>query len=139
MAFEFSTDGFLPYDTFDYIYKERKLPEFGEVASPYDRILSSWKFFLANGESQMPFGFEALSYDDSDWDIINVPSTWQTEGYGLPQNLLYNYPAELEKITKRGEDSISDKYLMKSTSESHDEIGIYRTSVGFTPQDLALS
>lgn len=136
MAFEFSTDGFLPYDTFDYIYKERKLPEFGEVASPYDRILSSWKFFLANGESQMPFGFEALSFDDSDWDIINVPSTWQTEGYGLPQNLLYNYPAELEKITKRGEDSISDKYLMKSTNESHDEIGIYRTTVVFTPQDL---
>ena len=83
MAFEFSTDGFLPYDTFDYIYKERKLPEFGEVASPYDRILSSWKFFLAQGESQVPFGFEALSFDDSDWDIINVPSTWQTEGGDL--------------------------------------------------------
>ena len=136
MGFEFSTDGFLPYDTFDYIYKERKLPEFGEVASPYDRILSSWKFFLAQGESQVPFGFEALSFDDSDWDIINVPSTWQTEGYGLPQNLLYNYPVELEKITKRGEDSISDKYLMKSTNEDNDEIGIYRTSIVFTPQDL---
>lgn len=136
MGFEFSTDGFLPYDSFDYIYKERKLPEFGDVVSPYDRILSSWKFFLADGESQMPFGFESLSFDDSDWDIINVPSTWQTEGYGLPQNLLYNYPVELEKITRRGEDSISDKYIMKSVNEHSDEIGIYRTSVVFTPQDL---
>ncbi len=136
MDFEFSTDGFLPYDSFDYIYKERKLPEFGEAVSPYSRTLSSWKFFLADGESNMPFGFESSSFDDSDWDIINVPSTWQTEGYGLPQNLLYNYPQELEKITKRGEDSISDKYIMKSTSEENDEIGIYRTTVVFTPGDI---
>ncbi len=136
MDFEFSTDGFLPYDSFDYIYKDRKLPEFGEAVSPYSRTLSSWKFFLASDESQMPFGFESLSFDDSDWDIINVPSTWQTEGYGLPQNLLYNYPQELEKITKRGEDSISDKYIMKSTNESNDEVGIYRTTVVFTPEDI---
>ena len=136
MDFEFSTDGFLPYDSFEYIYKDRKLPEFGDVVSPYERVLSSWKFFLAEDESQMPFGFESSSFDDSDWDIINVPSTWQTEGYGLPQNLLYNYPVELEKLSKRGEDSISDKYILKSNSAENDEVGIYRTSVVFTPQDI---
>ena len=136
MDFEFSTDGFLPYDSFDYIYKDRKLPEFGEAVSPYVRVLSSWKFFVAQGESEVPFGFESSSFDDSDWDIINVPSTWQTEGYGLPQNLLYNYPQELEKISKRGEESISDKYIIKSTNEDRDEIGLYRTTVVFTPQDI---
>ena len=31
---------------------------------------------------------------------------------------------------------ISDKYIMKSVNEHSDEIGIYRTSVVFTPQDL---
>jgi beta-galactosidase/beta-glucuronidase len=136
MDFEFSTDGFLPYDSFDYIYKDRKLPEFGNVESPYVRTLSSWKFFVAQGEGQVPFGFESSSFDDSDWDIINVPSTWQTEGYGMPQNLLYNYPGELEKISKRGEESISDKYIIKSTNEDQDEIGLYRTTVVFTPQDI---
>ncbi len=136
MDFEFSTDGFLPYDSFDYIYKDRKLPEFGDPACPYARQISSWKFFLAQGESKIPFGFEAPLFDDSDWDIINAPSTWQTEGYGLPQNLLYNYPDELMKLTKRGEDSISDKYIMKSTGEESDEVGIYRTTVIFTPEDI---
>ena len=136
MDFEFSTDGFLPYDSFDYIYKDRTLPEFGDAVSPYERILSSWKFFLASDSEHVPFGFESASFDDSDWDIINVPSTWQTEGYGLPQNLLYNYPAELEKIAKRGEDSISDKYILKSNNDENDEVGIYRTTVIFTPQDI---
>ena len=136
MDFEFSTDGFLPYDSFDYIYKDRTLPEFGDAVSPYERILSSWKFFVASDSEHVPFGFESASFDDSDWDIINVPSTWQTEGYGLPQNLLYNYPAELEKIAKRGEDSISDKYILKSNNDENDEVGIYRTTVIFTPQDI---
>ena len=136
MDFEFSTDGFLPYDSFDYIYKDRKLPEFGEAPSPYVRLISSWKFFHIDGEGQAPFGFEAASFDDSDWDIINVPSTWQTEGYGLPQNLLYNYPVELEKLSKRGEESISDKFIIKSFDDHQDEVGIYRTTVIFTPADI---
>ncbi|MBR1796927.1 MAG: hypothetical protein IJ757_02800 [Clostridiales bacterium] len=136
MDFEFSTDGFLPYDSFDYIYKDRKLPEFGDAVSPYVRTLSSFKFFLAQTEGQIPFGVEADSFDDSDWDIVNVPSTWQTEGYGLPQNLLYNYPSELEKLSKRGEESISDKFILKSVGEESDEVGIYRTTVVFTPQDI---
>lgn len=136
MDFEFSTDGFLPYDSFEYIYKDRKLPEFGDAVSPYEHLISSWKFFHADGEGQIPFGFESASFDDSDWDIINVPSTWQTEGYGLPQNLLYNYPVELEKLSKRGEDSISDKYILKSNNEESDEVGIYRATVVFAPQDI---
>jgi hypothetical protein len=136
MDFEFANDGFLPYESFDYIYKDRKLPEFGDVKSPYVRELSTWKFFLANGEGEVPFGFESASFDDSDWDLINAPSTWQTEGYGLPNNLLYNYPEELEKITKRGEESISDKFLVHSTNADSDELGIYRTSVVFSPEDI---
>jgi len=136
MDFEYSTDGFLPYDSFEYLYKDRQLPEFGEVDSPYSFTLSAFKFFLADGESEVPFGFESSSFDDSDWDIINVPSTWQTEGYGLPQNLLYNYPEQLDKITKRGEESMSDKYLLRSADESSDEIGIYRAGIVFTPENI---
>lgn len=136
MDFEYANDGFLPYESFDYIYKDRKLPEFGAVESPFLRQIQTWKFFLANGEGEVPFGFESASFDDSDWDLINVPSTWQTEGYGLPQNLLYNYPEELEKVAKRGEESISDKYIVHSSSADSDELGIYRASVVFSPEDI---
>ena len=82
MDFEFANDGFLPYESFDYIYKDRKLPEFGDVKSPYVRELSTWKFFLANGEGEVPFGFESASFDDSDWDFpitfsITTPRNWR--------------------------------------------------------------
>ncbi len=136
MDFEYSNGSFYPYKSFDSIFADRKLPEFGNVETPYVREISTWRFFLANGESEIPFGFEAQSFDDEDWDIMNVPSTWQMEGYGLPQNLLYNYPEELQRISKRGEESISDKYLLTSNNSFADEIGIYRCSVVFTPEDI---
>lgn len=136
MNLEYSNGNFQPYKSFDSIFENRILPEFGNVESPFVREISTWRFMLADGESQIPFGFEAQSFDDEDWDIMNVPSTWQMEGYGLPQNLLYNYPEELQRISKRGEETISDKYLLTSNNSASDEIGIYRASVVFTPEDI---
>ena len=136
MEFTYSNDGFLPYDSFDYIYNDRVMPEFGKVVSPYHRPLTTWKFYLAHGETEIPFGATLLSFDDTEWDIVNCPSTWQTDGYGLPQNLLYEYPERLIDNASRHEETISDKYVKNSTNSQEDETGIYRTTVVFSPQDL---
>lgn len=136
MELKYSNDGFWPYESFDYIYGNRTLPEFGQVSSPYCKVLTTWKFFCAKNESEIPFGFEGPSFDDTDWDIQNVPSTWQTEGYGLPQNLLYDYPALLEKGKNSKEESLNDKLLLHSTSSENDAVGIYRTSLIFEPSDI---
>ena len=136
MEFEYNVDGFFPYDSFENIYSERVFPEFGLVKSPYVRELNSWRFMMAQRQGEVPFGVESASFDDSDWDIINTPSTMQTEGYGLPQNLLYNYPEELERNAKRNEESISDKYVLHSSVDDNDEVGIYRTNVVFAPDDI---
>ena len=136
MEFTYSNDGFLPYDSFDYIYNDRVMPEFGKVASPYLRPLTTWRFYHANGVTEIPFGVELRSFDDTEWDIVNCPSTWQTEGYGLPQNLLYEYPERLNENTARHEDTISDKYVRNSTNSDSDETGIYRTTVIFSAQEL---
>ena len=136
MEFTYSNDGFLPYDSFDYIYNDRVMPEFGKVASPYLRPLTTWRFYHANGVTEIPFGVELRSFDDTEWDIVNCPSTWQTEGYGLPQNLLYEYPERLNDNTARHEDTISDKYVRNSTNSDSDETGIYRTTVIFSAQEL---
>ena len=112
------------------------MPEFGKVASPYLRPLTTWKFYLAHGVTEIPFGVELRSFDDTEWDIVNVPSTWQTDGYGLPQNLLYEYPERLNDNTARHEDTISDKFVRTSTNSDSDETGIYRTTVVFSPQEL---
>ena len=112
------------------------MPEFGKVASPYLKTLTTWKFYLANGQSEVPFGVMNTSYDDSEWALVNCPSTWQTEGFGLPQNLIYDYPIRLAENAARREESISDKYIMKSTGNDDDEVGIYRTTVVFTPEEI---
>ncbi|SCW26353.1 Glycosyl hydrolases family 2, TIM barrel domain [Ruminococcaceae bacterium YRB3002] len=131
-----SNEGFWPYESFDYIFADKEQPEFGRVKSPFVRNLATWRFMLAPSEQEMPFGFESPSFDDSDWDLINCPSTWQTEGYGLPSYLLYNYPETLEQDSERRIESISDKYLLKSTDGDDDEIGIYRTSLVFKAEDI---
>lgn len=136
MEFTYSNDGFLPYSSFDYIFSEREMPEFGKVASPFMKPLTTWKFYLANGQSEIPFGVMNTSFDDSDWPLVNCPSTWQTEGFGLPQNLIYDYPLKLAQDTQRKEETISDKFVLKSTGNEDDEVGIYRTTVVFKPQDI---
>ena len=136
MEFTYSNDGFLPYDSFDYIFSEREMPEFGKVASPYMKALNTWKFYLANGQSEVPFGVMNTSYDDSEWSLINCPSTWQTEGFGLPQNLIYDYPIRLAENAARKEETISDKYVLKSVGSDDDEVGIYRTTVVFKPNEI---
>ena len=109
MEFTYSNDGFLPYESFDYIFNEREMPEFGKVASPYVKMLTTWKFYLANGQTEVPFGVMNNSFDDSEWALVNCPSTWQTEGFGLPQNLIYDYPIRLAENAARKEETISDK------------------------------
>lgn len=135
MNLKFCNDNFWPYDSFDQIYTDRVLPEFGEVLSPYVKDLVTWRFFLANGVSGIPMDFEGKNFDDSDWALINTPSSWQLEGYGTPQNLLYDYPMLFEGDNKKSE-SASDKYVLNSTSNEDEEIGIYRTEVVFSPEDI---
>ena len=112
------------------------MPEFGNVATPYMKPLTTWRFYLANGQTEVPFGVMNTSFDDSEWPLVNCPSTWQTEGFGLPQNLIYDYPVRLAENAARKEETISDKYILKSTGDDDDEIGIYRTTVVFTPADI---
>lgn len=112
------------------------MPEFGKVASPFMKPLKTWKFYLANGQSEIPFGVMNSSFDDSDWPLVNCPSTWQTEGFGLPQNLIYDYPERLAQDVARKEETISDKYVLKSVGNDDDEVGIYRTTVVFNPSDI---
>lgn len=136
MDFSYSNDCFLPYDTFDSIFEEREMPEFGLVKTPYSRDLGTWKFFLAKSENEIPMGCDEIYFDDSEWNLIDVPSTWQTEGYSLPQNLLYDYPEVLEQDKERCNSSISNKLFMNSTNVEDDEVGIYRTTFVLTHEDI---
>ena len=53
--------------------------------SPYYQSLSGdWKFKWCKSPGELPAGFYTKDFDASAWDVINVPSNWEFEGYGVP-------------------------------------------------------
>lgn len=53
--------------------------------STYFRSLNGrWKFHWVEKPADRPTDFYKPSYDDSQWEEIEVPSNWQLAGYGLP-------------------------------------------------------
>ena len=54
-------------------------------ASPYYRGLNGrFRFHLAPNPRQVPDGFYETDFDDTDWDLIDVPGNWTRQGYDKP-------------------------------------------------------
>ncbi len=65
----------------------------GFLESPWKISLNGkWRFKLVPNPSQVPPGFHEPSFDDSEWDEIEVPSCWQLLGYDRPIYLNVRYP-----------------------------------------------
>jgi len=59
------------------------------------RVMSlngSWKFNLVSEPSKRPLDFYEVSFDDSGWDEIPVPSNWEMQGYDRPLYCNVEYP-----------------------------------------------
>lgn len=50
----------------------------------YMLLNGKWKFKLSDNFSQVPEGFFKPGYDVSGWNMIDVPSTWEVQGYSYP-------------------------------------------------------
>lgn len=85
--------------------------------SKYKQSLNGkWKFYCQRGMKNQPENFQLVSFDDSHWDEINVPSVWQTEGYSVP----YYYASTFPKAFSR------TKSKIPSIDHNMQEIGFYR-------------
>lgn len=85
--------------------------------SKYKQLLNGkWKFYWQRGLKNQPENFQLVSFDDSHWDEINVPSVWQTEGYSVP----YYYASTFPKAFSRAKSKIP------SIDHNMQEIGFYR-------------
>ncbi len=51
-----------------------------------------WKFNFVNTPAERPYWFFKNDYDVSSWAEIEVPSTWEREGYGIPYYVNIGYP-----------------------------------------------
>ena len=61
--------------------------------SPYYKSLNGkWKFNWSAKPADRPIDFYKPDYDISHWELINVPSNWELEGYGIP--IYVNQPYE---------------------------------------------
>lgn len=82
--------------TFPYLDKDSALKVRKENAPYYKNLNGIWKFSYLNYVQENSEEFYKVEYDDSNWDIIPVPSNWQLEGYGFPHytNFQYPFPAD---------------------------------------------
>tara|TARA_R110002051_G_scaffold88786_1_gene156525 strand:- start:2118 stop:5225 length:3108 start_codon:yes stop_codon:yes gene_type:complete len=65
-----------------------------EKSSLYKSLNGTWKFKLAKNPESFSQDFYKNNIDDSNWDAINVPSNWETEGFDIPiyTNVAYPFP-----------------------------------------------
>lgn len=99
----------MPYDSENEALSDKE--------SKYKQSLNGkWKFYWQRGLKNQPENFQLVSFDDSHWDEINVPSVWQTEGYSVP----YYYASTFPKAFSR------TKSKIPSIDHNMQEIGFYR-------------
>ena len=80
-----------PRATFDaYLPDEPRNRQSGNRMS----LNGDWRLSFAPSAGSLPTGFEAIDYDDSDWDTVVVPSNVEMLGYGEPIYLNIQYPWE---------------------------------------------
>ena len=80
---------FAPFDTLDLARK-------GEAAASARRLSlnGTWQFALFQNDTEKPFGFYAPQFDASAFGSIEVPSSWQMQGYDFPTYCNVQYPWE---------------------------------------------
>lgn len=82
-------------------YPSAELAKTGDPAkSPWRRSLNgTWKFHGSPRPADRPLEFYRPGYDDSGWQNIPVPSSWQMHGFDIPvyTNIIYPWPQDPDK------------------------------------------
>jgi len=78
---------FIPYET-----PEKAISGDPSQSQWYISLNGQWKFRFVNTPEKAPKRFTEVSFRDNGWDLINVPSDWQCEGYDYPIYVNYDYP-----------------------------------------------
>ena len=100
---------FMPYDTLEEalkcdIYASRRTIS----------LNGRWKFHLSENPASRPTGFYKNNPDSLEWDEIEVPSSWQFQGYDTPCYVNIPYPWE-------GKDDIDPPFA----PEKYNPVGSY--------------
>jgi beta-galactosidase len=84
-----------PHANFVPFSSEEKVIANDDKASVFYKSLNgSWKFNLVTKPADRPHYFYKKNYDDTDWDMLDVPSNWEVNGYDIPIYTNVKYPHE---------------------------------------------
>ncbi|MEV0799748.1 glycoside hydrolase family 2 TIM barrel-domain containing protein [Kribbella sp. NPDC050281] len=85
-------------------YYEDPGPGYGVLApraairtdAPSISLNGNWRFHLAESVAEAPDRFERDDFDDSEWAVLPVPSSWPMHGHGRPAytNQAYPFPVD---------------------------------------------
>ena len=80
---------FMPYASFEEAQKAER------YASSRCKVLNGkWKFKLYKNYAYRPSDFAQVHYDTHNWDTVQVPGSWQMQGYDQSQSCNVRYPWE---------------------------------------------
>ena len=88
-----------------------------------------WKFKWSRDPQSRPEDFYKNGFDDSDWDLIVVPGTWQMQGYGKPIYTNWTHPFKKDQPRVMGEPP-RDYF----SYENRNPVGSYITTFKVTPE-----
>jgi beta-galactosidase len=70
---------YIPYDT-----ELKAISNIPDESAYFKSLNGKWKFRLADNYTEVPEDFFKAGFDASSWALIDVPSTWEIQGYSYP-------------------------------------------------------
>lgn len=92
-------------------------------SSQVKMLNGTWKFHYSKRPEDRPEEFYQPGFDTQDWDTIQVPGNWQTQGFGVPIYTNITYPFRRDWPRVMGEPSTE-----WTSYEFRNPIGSYRRS-----------
>ena len=84
--------------------------------SPWFSLLNGeWKFHIVRNPDSSPKGFYEEGFDETGWDAIQVPSSWQMLGYDKPiyTNVRYPFPQPMSATLRTSTSRIRCENISK--------------------------
>ncbi|MCF8262477.1 MAG: discoidin domain-containing protein [Melioribacteraceae bacterium] len=75
-----------------YLNEQSALKNEKENSPFYKSLNGKWKFHWVENPNDRPKDFYKTEFNDKSWNLIDVPSNWEIQGYGIP--IYVNVPYE---------------------------------------------
>lgn len=108
-----------------YESEEQALTGNRELSKNSISLDGKWKFLFLDSPGSVPDDFMKADFDDSLWDMIVVPGTWETLGYGKPiyTNKIYPFSKDENKGQHMRELSVQNRENNYEALPDYDNTG----------------